>query len=78
MSTALVGNPAAGAPQQQSIGEALREALGEKGFHLLFLGHPYCGFHIAMLTVHLPAFVLDAGLSAAGRMTALAPSASST
>jgi MFS family permease len=31
-----------------------------------------CGFHIAMLTVHLPAFVTDQGLSPAHGMTALA------
>ena len=44
----------------------------EKGFHLLFWGYFVCGFHIAMLTVHLPAFVTDAGLSATHGMTALA------
>ena len=70
---ALAGNPApAGAAQRQSIGEALHEALHEKGFHLLFWGYFVCGFHIAMLTVHLPSFVTDAGLSAAHGMTALA------
>ena len=73
LSLALVGNPAAASgAKPQSIGEALREALGEKGFHLLFWGYFVCGFHIAMLTVHLPAFVTDAGLSAAHGMTALA------
>jgi MFS family permease len=70
---ALAGNPApAGAAKQQSMGEALREAMREKGFHLLFWGYFVCGFHIAMLTVHLPSFVTDAGLSAAHGMTALA------
>jgi len=71
---ALAGSPAAaaGAAKQQSIGEALREAMDEKGFHLLFWGYFVCGFHIAMLTVHLPAFVTDAGLSPAHGMTALA------
>jgi MFS family permease len=74
LSLALVGNPAsaAGAVKQQSIGEALREAMNEKGFHLLFWGYFVCGFHIAMLTVHLPAFVTDQGLSPAHGMTALA------
>jgi MFS family permease len=70
---ALAGSPAAGtSTQQQSIGDALREALREKGFHLLFWGYFVCGFHIAMLTVHLPSFVTDQGLSAAHGMTALA------
>jgi MFS family permease len=73
LSLALVGDPAAGgSAKQQSVGEALREAMGEKGFHLLFWGYFVCGFHIAMLTVHLPAFVTDAGLSPSHGMTALA------
>ncbi len=56
----------------QSVGAALREAAGERGFHLLFWGYFVCGFHIAMLTVHLPAFVTDQGLKAEHGMTALA------
>jgi MFS family permease len=72
LTLALVADPAAGATKQQSIGEALHEAMREKGFHLLFWGYFVCGFHIAMLTVHLPAFVTDQGLSPAHGMTALA------
>ena len=73
LTLALAGRPhAAGGAAQQSIGQALREAMNEKGFHLLFWGYFVCGFHIAMLTVHLPAFVTDAGLSATHGMTALA------
>ena len=73
LSLALVGNPAAAAgAKPQSIREALHEALGEKGFHLLFWGYFVCGFHIAMLTVHLPSFVIDAGLKPEHGMTALA------
>jgi predicted MFS family arabinose efflux permease len=68
----LAGKPAASAGQPQSISEALREAMREKGFHLLFWGYFVCGFHIAMLTVHLPSFVTDAGLKAEHGMTALA------
>lgn len=69
---ALAGKPAAATGAQQSIGSALSEALGEKGFHLLFWGYFVCGFHIAMLTVHLPSFVTDAGLKPEHGMTALA------
>lgn len=57
---------------QQSLGEALREALRERGFHLLFWGYFVCGFHIAMLTVHLPSYVTDNGLKPEHGMTALA------
>jgi MFS family permease len=74
LTLALVSKPGVSAPgaKQQSLGEAFREAMGEKGFHMLFWGYFVCGFHIAMLTVHLPAFVTDSGLSAAHGMTALA------
>ena len=68
----LGGRPAAHAGPAQSVGAALREAAGERGFHLLFWGYFVCGFHIAMLTVHLPAFVTDQGLKAEHGMTALA------
>jgi MFS family permease len=56
----------------QSISAALHEAWGERGFHLLFWGYFVCGFHIAMLTVHLPSFVTDQGLKPEHGMTALA------
>src|SRR3954462_14570819 len=73
LTLALAGKPATAATAKpQSIGEARREAMGEKGFHLLFWGFFVCGFHIAMLTVHLPAFVTDAGLKPENGMTALA------
>jgi len=72
LTSALAGNPGAGTQNTQSIGDALREAMAERGFHLLFWGYFVCGFHIAMLTVHLPAFVTDAGLRPEHGMTALA------
>jgi MFS family permease len=68
----LRGKAPAHAGPQQSIGQALHEALRERGFHLLFWGYFVCGFHIALLTVHLPSYVTDNGLSAAHGMTALA------
>jgi MFS family permease len=67
----LAGKPAA-TGAQQSMGESLREAVGEKGFHLLFWGFFVCGFHISMFTVHLPSFVTDSGLKVEHGMTALA------
>ena len=62
LSVAMAGRPAPHAGPAQSIGGSLREAMGERGFHLLFWGYFVCGFHIAMLTVHLPSFVTDQGL----------------
>lgn len=74
LSAALASRQPAAAPgaAQQSLGEALHEAVREKGFHLLFWGYFVCGFHIAMLTMHLPSFVTDSGLKAEHGMTALA------
>lgn len=57
---------------QQSLGGALHEALRERGFHLLFWGYFVCGFHVTMLTVHLPSYVTDNGLKPEHGMTALA------
>lgn len=71
LAAALSGKPAASATGQ-SLRAALHEAWRERGFHLLFWGYFVCGFHIAMLTVHLPSFVTDAGLSVTHGMTALA------
>ena len=56
----------------QSLGSALTEAWAERGFHLLFWGYFVCGFHIAMLTVHLPSYVVDNGLKPEQGMVALA------
>lgn len=66
------GKAAPHAGPQQSLGEALHEAWRERGFHLLFWGFFVCGFHIALLTVHLPAFVVDNGLKPEHGMSALA------
>jgi len=68
----LRGKGPAHAGAQQSLGAALHEATRERGFHLLFWGYFVCGFHIAMLTVHLPSYVTDNGLRPEQGMTALA------
>lgn len=72
LAAATSGPPAPIAAGGQSLGAALSEALRERGFHLLFWGYFVCGFHIAMLTVHLPAFVTDAGLTPRHGMMAIA------
>ncbi|MGF1611716.1 MAG: MFS transporter, partial [Kiloniellales bacterium] len=51
-----------GAVREQTIGEALREATGHRGFMLLTVGFFVCGFHVAFITVHFPAYVVDLGL----------------
>ncbi len=49
---------------EQTIGEALREAVGHSGYVLLTVGFFVCGFHVAFITVHFPAYVKDLGLAA--------------
>jgi predicted MFS family arabinose efflux permease len=46
----------------QTIGEAVREAVGHRGYVLLTVGFFVCGFHVAFITVHFPAYVKDVGL----------------
>ncbi len=46
----------------QTIGEALGEAMAHRGYVLLTIGFFVCGFHVAFMTVHFPAYVTDLGL----------------
>src|SRR5690242_14188393 len=60
-------NPAAdaAAPRaEQSVRQALTEAFAHRSYVLLVLGFFTCGFQLAFITVHLPAYLLDRGLSA--------------
>ncbi len=47
---------------QQSLAQALREAVRHPSFWLLNLGFFVCGFHVVFFGVHLPAYVADKGL----------------
>ena len=47
----------------QSISEAVREAFSQRGFILLMIGFFACGFHVAFIGIHLPAYVTDLGLA---------------
>ena len=48
----------------QSLRQALSEALGQRSYVLLVLGFFTCGFQLQFITVHLPAYLVDRGLSA--------------
>jgi MFS family permease len=48
----------------QSVRQALTEAFGHRSYVLLVLGFFTCGFQLAFVTVHLPAYLLDRGLGA--------------
>jgi predicted MFS family arabinose efflux permease len=58
--------PASNAPaaDQQSFKTALAEAFGHRSYVLLVLGFFTCGFQLAFITVHLPSYLIDRGLSA--------------
>ncbi len=47
----------------QSLIQALAEAFRHRSYVLLVLGFFTCGFQLAFVTVHLPAFLVDRGLS---------------
>jgi MFS family permease len=70
LSLALASPRQAGGPTaltnqaQQSVAQALSEALGHKSFVLLVLGFFTCGFQIFFIAVHLPAYLVDRGLPA--------------
>ncbi|HUI97360.1 MAG TPA: MFS transporter [Xanthobacteraceae bacterium] len=48
----------------QSLRQALSEAFAERSYVMLVLGFFTCGFQLAFITVHLPAYLVDRGLSA--------------
>ncbi|WP_349369199.1 MFS transporter [Salinarimonas sp.] len=49
---------------KQSIAQALAEAFRHRSYVLLVTGFFTCGFQLAFITAHLPAYLKDAGLSA--------------
>jgi len=53
---------AASTGPQQSIGEAAREAFGNRNFQLLTLGYFVCGFQVVFIGVHLAPYLKDRGL----------------
>lgn len=48
---------------EQTMADALREAMGHPSYLLLVAGFFVCGFQIAFVTVHFPAYVKDLGFS---------------
>jgi MFS family permease len=68
LSLALATPPATSAnvpaADQQSFRTALAEAFGHRSYVLLVLGFFTCGFQLAFITVHLPAYLSDRGVSA--------------
>ncbi|HEV3009779.1 MAG TPA: MFS transporter [Burkholderiales bacterium] len=72
LGAALSGRNAAESESEQSIGAALAEATRHSGFWLLTGSFFVCGFQTIFVMTHLPAYLVDKGLSAGQGMTALA------
>lgn len=53
---------AANAAPRQSVGQAIAQAFGHRSYVLLVLGFFTCGFQLAFVTVHLPAYLRDVGV----------------
>src|SRR5258705_5982602 len=68
LSLAIATSPADAGTSQgaapQSLRNALSEAIGQRSYVLLVLGFFTCGFQLAFITVHMPAYLVDRGLSA--------------
>ena len=55
---------AAPAVSSQSLKQALAEAFWHRSYVLLVLGFFTCGFQLGFVTVHLPSYLIDRGLTA--------------
>jgi MFS family permease len=66
LSLMLATPPGAGTStvKLQTGKQALSEAFGHRSYVLLVLGFFTCGFQLAFVTVHLPAYLVDRGLGA--------------
>jgi len=52
------------APQrEQTIAQAVREAIGYRSFQWLMAGYFVCGFQVVFIGVHMPSYLKDKGLS---------------
>ncbi|MEP7276463.1 MAG: MFS transporter [Betaproteobacteria bacterium] len=73
LAVSLAGRPASPpSVNPQSARSAVVEAMRDKGFWLLTFSFAVCGFQTVFMMVHLPAYLLDRGLSATVGVTALA------
>jgi predicted MFS family arabinose efflux permease len=75
LAIALRGNAStskiASAELDQSIKEALSEALAHKDYLLLTSGFFVCGFQVAFITAHFPAYIGDLGIPARWAVVAI-------
>ncbi|KQT54203.1 MFS transporter [Aureimonas sp. Leaf454] len=76
LAVALKGNRRSGGVTreevEQSMGAAMREAFATKSYLLLTSGFFVCGFQVAFITAHFPAYIADLGIAPVWAVTALA------
>jgi MFS family permease len=72
LGAALAGRNAAANESTQSIGAAITEVARHRGFWLLTGSFFVCGFQTVFMMTHLPAYLLDRGLTAKEGMLTLA------
>ena len=72
--SATVTGKGASAPgtRDQTVREAFGEAFGHRSYNLLVAGFFVCGFHVAFILVHMPAYIADRDLPPETGATALA------
>lgn len=60
----LRGNSSSGNQQtyQQTARQAFKEAIGHQSYVLLIAGFFVCGFQVAFITAHFPAYIADLGI----------------
>jgi predicted MFS family arabinose efflux permease len=63
--------PAAASAKSVPLGEALREAIGHRGYLFMTLAFFACGFQLVFLTTHLPAYLQLCGIAPGVSATAL-------
>ncbi|MCG6882144.1 MAG: MFS transporter [Silicimonas sp.] len=61
---ARVSKPTAAGSTAKDFGHALSLAFTDRSYLCLFFGFFVCGFHVAFIQTHLPAYVIDLGLAA--------------
>ena len=75
LAIALRGNAStskiASAEIEQSFRQALNEAFAHKGYLLLTAGFFVCGFQVAFITAHFPAYIGDLGIQARWAVVAI-------
>jgi predicted MFS family arabinose efflux permease len=67
----LKAEPTPAAAKQQSLREALRGAMGHRGYLFMTLAFFACGFQLVFITTHLPAYLQLCGVAPGVSATAL-------